>query len=167
MGKAIKTVPKINTKAFNNIREKEKEQSMLNQEPTKRIVKEVEEIDEFGNVRKVLKEVEEEGVIKAPETRNLKEKTIMDKNGNITKVLLDDEGNIVNEEDIVYEEEEYIDENGNKAIIKVPKIYTKAFNNMKEKEKEQCMLNQKPTKRIVKEVEEIDEFGNVRKVLKE
>merc|ERR1711964_389375 len=158
--KAIKKVPKINTKAFNNMKEKEKEQCMFNQKPTKRIVKEVEEIDEFGNVRKVLKEVEEEGIIKAPETRNLKEKTIMDKNSNITKVLLDDEGNIVNEEDIVYEEEEYIDENGNKAIIKVPKINTKAFNNMKEKEKEQSMLNQKPTKRIVKEVEEIDEFGN-------
>merc|ERR1712000_797825 len=104
------------------------EQSMLNQKPTKRIVKEVEEIDEFGNVRKVLKEVEEEGVIKVPQTRNLKEKTIIDKDGNITKVLLDDDGNIVNEEDIVYEEEEYIDENGNKTIKKVLKIKTNVFN---------------------------------------
>merc|ERR1712000_449279 len=141
------------------------EQSMLSQKPTKRIVKEVEEIDEFGNVRKVLKEVEEEGVIKTSHTRNLKEKTIIDKDGNITKVLLDDEGNIVNEEDIVYEDEEYIDENGNKAIKKVPKINTESFSNMKEKEK--CMMKQKSIKRTIKEIEEIDEFGNVRKVLKE
>merc|ERR1712000_557171 len=130
--KAIKKVTKINTNAFNNMKEKEKEQCMLNQKPTKRIVKEVEEIDEFGNV---------------------------------TKVLLDDEGNIVNEEDIVYEEEEYIDENGNKAIRKVPKINNESFKNMKEKEK--CMMKQKSIKRTIKEIEEIDEFGNVRKVLKE
>merc|ERR1712000_622376 len=153
--KAIKKVPKINTNAFNNMQEKEKEQSMLNQKPTKRIVKEVEEIDEFGNVRKVLKEVEEEGVIKAPQTRNLKEKTIIDKDGNITKVLLDDEGNIVNEEDIVYEDEEYIDENGNKAIKKVPKITTKAFNNMIEKEKVQCLYVKNLLKNC-KEIKEID-----------
>merc|ERR1712098_510412 len=143
--KTIKKVPKIKTNVFNNMKEKEKQQSILDKKPTKRIIKEIEEIDEFGNIRKVLKETEEYGVIKAPETRNLKEKTIKDKDGNITKVLLDDEGNIVNEEDIVYEEVDYIDENGNKIIKKIPKINTKAFNNMKEKEKEQCMLNQKPT----------------------
>merc|ERR1712098_933387 len=121
--KTIKKVPKIKSNVFNDMKGKEIEQSMLDQKPTKRIVKEIEEIDEFGNVRKVLKETEEYGVIKVPETRNLKEKTIIDKDGNITKVLLDDEGNIVNEEDIVYEEE-YIDENGNKTIKKVPKIKT-------------------------------------------
>jgi len=139
--------------------------NILNQKHPKRIVKEIEEIDEFGNVRQILKEVEECGVIKVPETRKLKEKAIIDKDGNITKVLLDDEGNIVNEEDFIYEEEEYIDENGNKAIKKVPKIKTEVFNNLKEKE--ECMLNQKRAKRIVKEIEEIDEFGNVRKILKE
>jgi hypothetical protein len=80
---------------------KEKEKCMMKQKSIKRIVKEVEEIDEFGNVRKILKEVEEEGITKAPETRNLKEVQELDKDGNITKVLLDDEGNIVNEEDIV------------------------------------------------------------------
>merc|ERR1712000_558750 len=117
--KAIKKVPKINTKSFNNMKEKEK--CMMKQKSIKRTVKEVEEVDEFGNVRKILKEIEEEGITKAPETRNLKEKAIIDKDGNITKVLLDDEGNIINEGNIVYEEEECTDENGNKAIKKVPK----------------------------------------------
>merc|ERR1712000_341731 len=134
--KAIKKVPKIKTEVFTNMKEKEKEECMLNEKPIKRIVKEVEEVDEFGNVRKILKEVEEQGVTKAPKTRNLKEKTIIDKDGNIIKVLLDDEGNIINDENIIYEEEEYTDENGNKAIKKVPKIKTEVFTNMKEKEKE-------------------------------
>merc|ERR1712000_580111 len=121
MGEAIKKVPKIKTEVFTNMKEKEKEECMLNEKHIKRIAKEIEEVDEFGNVRKILKEVEEQGVTKAPETRNLKEKTIIDKDGNMTKVLLDDEGNIINEENIVYEEEEYTDENGHEAIKKVPK----------------------------------------------
>merc|ERR1712000_757592 len=86
--KVIKKVPKIKTEVFTNMKEKEKEECMLNEKP----------------IKKILKEVEEQGVTKAPETRNLKEKTIIDKDGNITKVLLDDEGNIINEENIVYEE---------------------------------------------------------------
>jgi len=47
-----------------------------------------------------LKEVEEEGIKKAPKTRDLKEKVITDKYGRKKKVLVDDEGNVVDEDDI-------------------------------------------------------------------
>lgn len=60
-------------------------------------------MDKYGNVRKVLKEAEEEGIKKAPKTRDLKEKIIIDKYGNKKKVLVDDEGNVVDEDDVVYE----------------------------------------------------------------
>merc|ERR1712169_140090 len=93
-------------------------------------------IDEFGNVRKVLREVEEEGIKKAPKTRNLREKTIIDKHGNKVKVLVDDQGNVVDEDDVVYEDEEYIDEFGNKRVRKVAKIKKDAIKRMQEKEKE-------------------------------
>merc|ERR1712098_674237 len=122
------------------------------------VVKEVEEIDEFGNVRKVLKEVEEEGIKKAPKTGNLQEKTIIDKYGNKVKVLIDDQGNVVDEKDIVYEDEEYIDEFGNKRIRKVAKIKKDAMKRMQEKEKEDEVRygSQKPKRTVLREVEEID-----------
>merc|ERR1712058_107620 len=136
---------------------------------TRKVLREVEEIDEFGNVRKVLREVEEEGIKKAPKTRNLKEKIIVDKYGNKKKVLVDDEGNVVDEDDVVYEDEEYIDEFGNVRTRKVAKIKKDAMKRMQEKEKEdeERYSHQKPKRMVVKEVEEIDEFGNVRKVLRE
>merc|ERR1712065_2921 len=96
----------------------------------------VEEIDEFGNVRKVLREVEEEGIKKAPKTRNLQERIITDKYGNKKKVLVDDEGNVVDEDDVVYEDEEYVDEFGNVRTRKVAKIKKDAMKRMQEKEKE-------------------------------
>merc|ERR1711958_3425 len=126
-------------------------------------------IDEFGNVRKVLKEVEEEGIKRAPKTRDLKERIITDKYGNKKKVLVDDEGNVVDDDDIEYEDEEYIDEFGNKRTRKVAKIKEDVMKKMQEKEKEdQERFYSKPaTRKVLKEIEEIDEFGNVRKVLKE
>merc|ERR1712169_129857 len=133
------------------------------------IYEDEEYIDEFGNVRKVLKEVEEEGIKKAPKTRNLQEKTIIDKYGNKKKVLVDDQGNVVDEKDIVYEDEEYIDEFGNIRTRKVAKIKKDAMKRLQEKEKEdeERYGSQKPKRMVVKEIEEIDEFGNVRKVLRE
>merc|ERR1712096_315836 len=98
--------------------------------------KEVEEIDEFGNIRKVLKEVEEEGIKKAPKSRKLQEKIILDKYGNKKKVLIDDQGNVVDEDDIVYEDEEYIDEHGNIRKRKVAKIKKDAMKRMQEEESE-------------------------------
>merc|ERR1712098_150828 len=103
---------------------------------TRKVLKEVEEIDEYGNVTKVLREVEEEGIKKAPKTRDLKERVIIDKYGNKKKVLVDDEGNIVDEDDIVYEDEEYFDEFGNRRTRKVAKIKKDAIKRMQEKEKE-------------------------------
>jgi hypothetical protein len=69
--------------------------------PKRKVVKEVEERDEFGNIRKVFREVEEEGIKKAPKCRNLQERIIVDKYGNKCKVLIDDQGNVVDEDDIV------------------------------------------------------------------
>merc|ERR1712000_224741 len=133
------------------------------------VVKEVEEIDEFGDIRKVLKEIEKDGIKKAPETRNLKEENIIDKFDNIKNVLIDDEGNIVDKDDIVYEKEKYIDENGNEETRNVPKIKEESLLKMKEKEQnDKDQFQDKPSKRmVVKEVEEIDEFGDIKKVLKE
>merc|ERR1712068_17872 len=137
--------------------------------PKRMVLKEVEEIDEFGNVRKVLREVEEEGIKKAPKTRDLQEKIIIDKDGNKIKVLIDDQGNVVDAKDVVYEDEEYIDEYGNKRTRKVAKIKKDAMKKMQEKEKEdeERFYSKPATRKVLKEVEEIDEFGNVRKVLKE
>merc|ERR1711964_580363 len=87
-------------------------------------------------IRKVLKEVEEEGIKKAPKSRELKEKIIIDKYGNKKKILIDDQGNVVDEDDIVYEDEEYIDDFGNVRTRKVAKIKKDAMKRMKEKEAE-------------------------------
>merc|ERR1712000_398148 len=169
--KRTRKVAKIKKDAMKRMKEKEQEDEERygKQKPKRTVLKEVEEIDEFGNVRKVLREVEEEGVKKAPKTRDLKERIIVDKYGNKKKVLVDDEGNVVDEDDVVYEDEEYIDEFGNKRTRKVAKIKKDAMKRMQEKEKEDegRYGSQKPKRMVVKEVEEIDEFGNVRKVLRE
>merc|ERR1712000_16540 len=138
--------------------------------PHKRmVVKEIEEIDELGDIKKVLKEIEKEGIKKAPETTNLREDVVLDKFNNKKNVLIDDEGNIVDKDDIVYEEEKYTDENGNDKIKNVPKIKEESLEKMKEKEQsDKEQLYDKPLKRMaVKEIEKIDEFGDVKKVLKE
>merc|ERR1712034_221411 len=132
-------VAKIKKDALKRMKEKEKEDEERYEaasKPKRKVLKEVEEIDEFGNVRKVLREVEEEGIKKAPKTRNLQERIITDKYGNKKKVLVDDQGNVVDEDDVVYEDEEYIDEFGNKRTRKVAKIKKDAMKRMKEKEKE-------------------------------
>merc|ERR1711964_529929 len=134
----IKEVEEIDE--FGNVRKVLKEveeEDRYYSKPAKRtVIKEVEEIDEFGNVRKVLKEVEEDGIKKAPKSRNLKEKIIIDKHGNKKKVLLDDEGNVVDEDDVEYEDEDYIDENGNRRTRKVAKIKKDAMKRMQEREDE-------------------------------
>jgi len=122
-------------------KEAEDEERYATQKPKRKVVREVEEIDQFGNVRKVLKEVEEEGIKKAPKTRNLQEKIIIDKHGNKKKVLLDDQGNIVDEDDIVYEDEEYIDEYGNVRVKKVAKIKKNAIKIMQKKKMKMKIFN--------------------------
>merc|ERR1712098_602463 len=170
--KRTRKVAKIKKSAMKKMQEKEKEdEERFYSKPAKRkVLKEVEEIDEFGNVRKVLREVEEEGIKKAPKTRNLQERIIIDKDGNKVRVLVDDQGNVIDQKDVVYEDEEYIDEFGNVRPRKVAKIKDEAMKRMQEKEKEdeeRYEAASKPKRMVIKEVEEIDEFGNVRKVLKE
>merc|ERR1711964_612928 len=114
-------VAKIKKDAMKRMQEKEKDdEDLCCSQPAKRtVIKEVEEVDEFENVRKVLKEVEEEGIKKAPKSRELKEKIIIDKYGNKKKVLVDDQGNVVDADDVVYEDVEYIDEHGNVRTKKI------------------------------------------------
>merc|ERR1712098_737386 len=167
----MRNVPKIKEEALLKMQEKEQDdKEQFHDKPPKRmVVKEVEEIDKFGDVQKVLKEIEKDGVKKAPETNNLKEETILDKFDNKKNVLVDDEGNIVDKDDIVYEEEKYTDENGNDKIRNVPKIKEESLLKMQENEQDDKeQFHDKPPKRmVVKEVEEIDKFGDVQKVLKE
>merc|ERR1712169_82160 len=123
------------------------------------VIREVEEIDEFGNVRKVLKEVEEEGIKKAPKTRDLKETFIIDKDGNKVKVLIDDQGNVIDQKDVVYEDEEYIDEFGN--------VRTRKVGNVRKvlREVEEEGIKKAPKTRTLQEKIIIDEDGNKIKVL--
>merc|ERR1712169_167627 len=131
--KRTRKVAKIKKDAMKRMQEKEKEDEERYEpasKPKRTVIKEVEEIDEFGNVRKVLREVEEEGIKKAPKTRDLQEKIIIDKDGNKIKVLIDDQGNVVDAKDVVYEDEEYIDEFGNVKTRKVAKIKKDAMKRM-------------------------------------
>lgn len=69
-----------------------------------KVLRDVVEIDEFGNRKVVQKLVDENRPIQGPNSRNLKASTItvIDVNGNeIQKsVFIDDQGNIVDESDI-------------------------------------------------------------------
>merc|ERR1711964_257612 len=125
----IRNVPKIKEESLLKMKEKEQDDKdqFQNKPPKRMVVKEVEEIDELGDIKKVLKEIEKDGIKKAPETTNLKEETIVDKFDNVKNVLIDDEGNIVDKDDIVYEEEVYTDENGNDKIKNIPKIKEKSL----------------------------------------
>ena len=79
------------------------------------------------SLRKMQKEVaQNESIKKAPKSNNLTSRTITvtDAYGNkIQKqVLVDDQGNIIDEYDVEYVEESYIDEFGNTGTRMVPKI---------------------------------------------
>merc|ERR1712169_108505 len=133
----IKNVPKIKEESLLKMQEKEKnDEEQFHDKPPKRMaVKEIEEIDKLGNVKKLLKEIEKDGIKQVPETNNLKEETILDKFNNTKNVLIDDEGNIVDKDDICYEKETYTDEKGNDKVKNVPKIKEESLLKMQEKEK--------------------------------
>jgi len=107
---------RIKTEAFDRMKKEAKEIDNRLKEiksktmPKRQVVKEVEEIDEFGNKRMVKKLVTEEGPYKAPKTRDLKRQKITrkDSKGNIIEedVWVDDEGNIIADQDISFTEEE-------------------------------------------------------------
>merc|ERR1712096_601135 len=121
-----------------------------------KVLKDVIEIDEFGDKKIVQKLVNEDGPKHVPKSKNLKASTItvIDSNGNEVQksVFIDDQGNIVDENDIDYIEESYIDEFGNKITKKVAKIKDESFNKM--------------LKEVLKDVIEIDEFGDKKIVQK-
>merc|ERR1712000_595191 len=78
-----------------------------------------------------------------------------------------DQGNIIDESDVDYIQEEYIDEFGNKQTRKVPKIKDESFDRMqKEAMEEQKRYSTIAGHKVLKEVVEIDEFGNKKIVQK-
>merc|ERR1712098_73936 len=104
-------------------------------------------------------------------SRNLRVSTItvIDANGNEVQksVFIDDQGNIIDENDVDYVEESYIDEYGNKRTRKVPKIKDESFNRMqKEAMEEQKRYSTISGHKVLKEVVEYDEFGNKKIVQK-
>merc|ERR1712000_452006 len=126
--------------------------------PSHNVLKDVIEIDEFGNKKIVQKLVDEDGPKQAPNSRNLKASTItvIDANGNEVQksVFIDEQGNVINENDIDYIEESYIDEFGNKITRKVPKIKDESFNRMQkeameEQKRHSDVLSHKVLKNVV------------------
>merc|ERR1711964_293280 len=111
----------------------------------------------------VQKLVDETGPIQSPETNNLKTQKIkvIDSNGEeIEKeVLIDDKGNIIDESDINYIDETFVDEFGITQHRNIPKIKDDVFNKMKEKaEIDQKEISNKDQKhQVLKDIVEIDE----------
>jgi len=94
---------------------------------------------------------------------------VIDSDGNEVKksVFIDDQGNIIDESDVDYIEESYIDDFGNKKTRKVPKIKDESFNRMQQEAmEEQKRYSTITGHKVLKEVVEIDEFGNKKIVQK-
>merc|ERR1711964_60809 len=99
-------VPKIKKEAMKKMKEQEQRdiEKMHSEKCTRTVLKEFDEIDTNGNIRKVMKEVTEEvSVRKSPTSRNLTQKVITDKYGNKKTVLVDENNNNINQEDVEYE----------------------------------------------------------------
>merc|ERR1712000_562514 len=164
--KRTRKVPTIKDDSFSRMqKEATEEQKRYSTIPSNKVMKEVVEIDEFGNKKIIQKLVDSDGPKQAPESKNLRASTItvIDSNGNEIKksIFIDDQGNIIDESDIDYKEESYIDELGNKRTRKVPTIKDDSFNRMqKEAADEQKRYSTIPSNKVMKEVIEIDEFGN-------
>merc|ERR1712169_164606 len=82
--------------------------------------------------------------------------TVTDSDGNeIQKsVFIDDQGNVIDESDIDYITESYVDEHGFKQQKQVPKIKDESLKRM---QKEPLKM---PTHKVLKDVIEYDDFGN-------
>merc|ERR1712000_364650 len=125
----------------------------------------------FGNKKIIQKLVDEDGPTRAPNSKNLRRSTItvIDSDGNEVQksIFIDDQSNIVNEDDIDYIEESYIDELGDTKTRKSPKIKDESFNRMKKDAiEEQKRYSTIPSHKVLKEIVEIDEFGDKRIVQK-
>merc|ERR1711964_963213 len=119
-----------------------------------------------GNKEIIQKLVDETGPKQSPETNNLKTQKIkvIDSNGEeIEKeIFVDDKGNIIEEGDINYIDEPFVDEFGITQYRKVPKIKDDSFNKMKEKAEidQKEISSKKQDHKVLKNVVEIDELGN-------
>merc|ERR1712000_587504 len=134
--KKTRKSPKIKDESFNRMKKDAiEEQKRYSTIPVHKVLKEIVEIDEFGDERIVQKLVDKDGPTSAPNSKKLRKSTITvnDPDGNeIQKsIFIDDQSNIVNEDDIDYIEESYIDELGDKKTRKSPKIKDESFNRMK------------------------------------
>merc|ERR1711964_833254 len=101
-----------------------------------KVLKDVVEMDEFGNNKIVQKLVEEDGLKKVSKSNNIKSTTIttIGSNGEEIKksVFIDDQGNIVDKSDIEYVSETYIDEHEITQTRKIPKIKEESLKILKE-----------------------------------
>merc|ERR1712000_444788 len=127
--------------------------------------------DEFGNKITVQKLVDNVGPKQAPNSNNLRSSTITitDSNGNkIQKqIMVDDQGNIIYQDDVKYVNETCIDEFGNKQINPFTKIKDESLKQMEKEAKEkQIEFSQLTDNKVLRDVDEQDEFGNKRTVQK-
>merc|ERR1712169_54777 len=161
--KRTRKVPTIKDDSFSRMqKEATEEQKRYSTIPSNKVMKEVVEIDEFGNKKIIQKLVDSDGPKQAPESKNLRANTItvIDSNGNeIQKsIFIDDQGNIIDESDIDYKEESYIDEYGNKRKRRVPTIKGDSFDRMqKEAAEEQKRYSTISSNKVMKEIVEINE----------
>merc|ERR1712000_570561 len=128
-------VPKIKDGSLKRMQnEAEEGQKEFSQLKNNKVLRDVDEYDEFGNKKTVQKLVDNIGPKQSPKSNNLRSSTITitDSNGNkIQKsVLIDDQGNIVNEDDVKYVNENFIDEFGNKQTRHVPKLKDESLKRM-------------------------------------
>merc|ERR1712000_535323 len=133
--KITNKVAKIKDESFNNmLKEELEEQKRYSDIPDNKVSQDLVESDKFENDKMIEKLIDNDGSKHAPKSKDLKVSTItvIDSNGNEVKksVFIDDQGNIVDESDIEYIEESYIDEYGNKITNKVAKIKDESFNKM-------------------------------------
>jgi len=170
--KRTRKVPKIKDESFNRMqKEAMEEQKRYSGVLSHKVLKDVVEYDEFGNKKIVQTLVDEDGPKQAPKSKNLKASTItvIDANGNEVQktVFIDDQGNVIDESDVDYIEESYIDEFGHKTIKKVPIIKDESFKRIqKDAMEEQKRHSNIPSHKILKDVVEYDEFGNKKIVQK-
>merc|ERR1712169_100272 len=132
--KRTRKVPTIKDDSFSRMqKEATEEQKRYSTIPSNKVMKEVVEIDEFGNKKIIQKLVDSDGPKQAPESKNLRANTItvIDSNGNeIQKsIFIDDQGNII--------DESYIDEFGNKRTRRVPTIKDYSFDRMQKEAAEE------------------------------
>merc|ERR1711964_730243 len=133
-----KRIPKIKKESLKRIKEEALiiEKEHYSKSNKHKVLKDVVEIDEFGNKKIVQKLVDEDGLKSVPKSDNVKSCiiTTIGPNGEEIKksVFIDDQGNIIDESDIEYISEKYIDEFGISQTKTIPKIKKESLKRIKE-----------------------------------